>query len=126
MGAFFIMLTWLSIKAAIAPVRRFHVFSLVIAAVSICLAYIALRTAIVGQCEKEEILPALLRGMIGALVALIVTVVLLILFRPTYQAFLAHALGRPASSLTFFRLLLASTLLGFGTGFVMCVPKTVG
>ncbi len=123
-GTCFAVLAGLSISAVAFPVRRFHVFSIVVAAVAICLAYLAFRAAIAGKTDEETLAASLHRGIIGAFVGLIVMVAFLIMFRPDTYAFLAHALGKPASSFTTFRLLVASVLLGFGAGFVLRMPTT--
>lgn len=123
-GVCFAVLAGLSISAMAVPVRRFHVFSIVVAVVAICLGYLAFRAAMAGNTDEETAVASLRRGMLGALLALIVIVAFLLMFRTDTQGFLAHALGKPASSFTTFRLLTASVLLGFGTGFVVRVPKT--
>lgn len=124
-GACYAALAGLSISAIVVPVRRFHVLSIVIAAVAIALAYLAFRAAIAGQTDEETVIASARRGMIGAFVGLIVIVVLLIMFKADMQGFFAHALGKRASSFTTFRLLSASVLLGFGAGFVARIPKAV-
>jgi hypothetical protein len=124
-GVCFAVLAGLSISAMAMPVRRFHLFSVVIAVVAICLSLTAFRAAIAGNTDEETAVASLRRGIIGALIGLMVIVAALLLFRTDTQGFLAHALGKPASSLTTFRLLAVSVLLGFGTGFVVRVPKTL-
>lgn len=124
-GVCFAVLAGLSISAMALPVRRFQVFSIVIAAVAICLGYLAFRAAIAGKTDEETVVASLHRGMVGAFVGLIVIIVLLLMFRIDTHGFLAHALGKPASSFTTFRLLVASVLLGFGTGFVVRIPTTL-
>jgi FtsH-binding integral membrane protein len=121
-GACFAALAGLSLSAMVLPVRRFHVFSIVIAVVAICLGYLAFRAATAGKTDEETVLGSLRRGLIGAFVGLIVIMAFLLMFRSATHAFLAHALGKPASIFTDFRLLLASVLLGFGTGFVVRMP----
>ncbi len=120
------MLAGLSASAVVLPVRRFHAFSVVIAVVAVYLAYRAFRAAITGKADEETLAVSLIRGMIGAFVGLLVIVAFLLLFRPDTYAFLAHALGKPASSFTTARLLIASVLLGFGAGFVVRMPATRG
>ena len=88
-----------------------------VAAVAICLAWLAFRAAMasVTDEETEETLVATLRlGMLGAFVGVIVTMVLLLMFGAEARGFLAHAMGRPTSSFTPFRLLTAAVLLGLG------------
>lgn len=122
-GACFAALAGLSISAMIAPFRRVQALSVVIAAVAIWLGYLAFRAATTGNTDKETAVASLHRGMLGALTGLIVVGAFLLLFRPDAQSFLAHALGQPAYSFTVFRLLVASVLLGFGTGFVARMPS---
>jgi len=117
-GVCFAVLAGLSVSAMAAPFRRFHFFSVVIAVVSIFVGYLAFRAATSGHTDKVTVVNALFRGMVGAFVALLVILALLLMFRPDAQSFLAHALGRPSYTFTIFRLLVASVLLGFGTGFV--------
>lgn len=121
-GVCFTILASMSIGAIVAPVRRFHISSVVIAAVAGCLAYVAFRAAARARDTDEEALIALLRpGMISAFAALIIIFVLLFMFGDHTRSLLAHALSQPTSSFTTFRLLVASVLLGFGTGFVVRV-----
>jgi hypothetical protein len=126
-GTCFAVLAGLSISAMAVPVRRFHVASIVLAAVAICLGWLAFRAAMAGVPDEETaetVVEPLRGGMVGAFVGLIVIVALLIMFGAEARGFLAHALGKPTSSFTPFRLLAAAVLLGFGTGFVVRVPST--
>ena len=119
----FAALTALSIRAALFPVRRFHVFSIVIAVVAICFACLALRTAFTaGRADEDSMLLALRHGMFGAFIGLILIILSLVLFGDTTRSFVAHALNRPTSSLTTFPLLVASVLVGFAAGFVIRKP----
>lgn len=104
------------------PVRRFHVASVVIALLATCLAYLAFRAAIAGKTDEDTVVASLRRGTIGALVALAIMVALLLMFGTDTRGFLAHALGKPASSFTSFRLLLAAVVLGFGGAFAVPTP----
>jgi len=122
-GTCFAVLAGLSISAMAFPFRRFQPFSLVIAAVALCLGYVAFRAAIVGKTSGETLVASLYRGIVGAFVGFLVISAFLLMFGADTRAFLAHALGRPATGFTIFRLLLASALLGFGTGFVVRMPK---
>ncbi|MFB3917803.1 MAG: hypothetical protein ACE14M_13810 [Terriglobales bacterium] len=122
-GTCFAVLAGLSISAAAFPARRFHFFSVVVAAVAIYLAVVAFRTAIAGKIDEENLVTSLRRGMIGAFVGLIVMIFFLLMFRADTLAFLAHSLGKPASSFSDFRLMSGAVLLGFGTGFVVRAPK---
>jgi hypothetical protein len=124
-GACFAALAGLSISAMVLPVRRFHVASVVIAAVAICLGYLAFRAAIASKTDEETVIAALRRGIIGALVGLVVIFAFLLMFGPDTRGFLAHALGKPASSFTTFRLLVAAVLLGFGAGFAVPMPTAL-
>ena len=117
-GTCFAVLAGLSISAIITPFRQVHFFSFVIAVVSIYIAYLAIRAAKAGSTGKGTTAAALASGIIGSLAGLMVVIAMLLAFRPDAQSFLAHAIGRRASDLTVFRLLLAGVLLGFGTGFV--------
>jgi hypothetical protein len=125
-GTCFAVLAGLSISAMAVPVRRFHVASIVLAAVAICLGWLAFRAAMAGVTDEETeetVVAPLLRGMVGAFVGLIFIGALLLMFGADARGFLAHALGKPTSSFTPFRLLAAAVLLGFGTGFVVRAPS---
>jgi hypothetical protein len=98
-------------------------FSVVIAVVAICLGLMAFRAAIAGNTDEETAVASLRRGIIGAFIGLLVIAAFLLMFRTDTQGFLAHAMGKPASSFTTFRLLMASVLLGFGAGFVVRLPS---
>jgi uncharacterized membrane protein len=122
-GVCFAALTALSIRAALFPARRFHVFSIVIAVVAICFACLALRAAFTaGGADEDSMLLSLRHGMFGAFAGLILSVLSLVLFGDTTRSFVAHALNRPTSTLTTFLLLVASVLLGFAAGFVVRKP----
>jgi hypothetical protein len=116
------VLAGLSISAVALPVRRFHGISVAISAVAVCLAYFAFRAATAGKTDDEALIAAFRRGMIGAFVALIAIIVCILIFGPEANSSIAHAVGKPASHLTTFRLLVASVLLGFGAGFVLRMP----
>jgi hypothetical protein len=125
-GTCFAVLAGLSISAMAVPVRRFHVLSIVLAAAAICLGWLAFRAAMAGVTDEEAeetVVAPLLGGMVGAFVGLIFIVALLLMFGAGARGVLAHALGKPTSSFTPFRLLAAAVLLGFGTGFVVRVPS---
>jgi len=125
-GTCFAVLAGLSISAMAVPIRRFHVASIVVAAVAICLGWQAFRAAmagVTGEESEETMVAPLLRGTVGALVGLIFIVALLLMFGAEARAFLAHAVGKPTSSFTPVRLLAAAVLLGFGTGFIIRVPS---
>ena len=125
-GTCFAVLAGLSISAIAVPVRRFHVASIVVAAVAICLGWQAFRAAMAGVTDEkteETVVAPLLRGIVGAFVGLIFIVAVLLMFGPDARGFLAHAVGKPTSSFTPVRLLAAAVLLGFGTGFVIRLPS---
>jgi hypothetical protein len=122
-GTCFAVLAGLSISAIVTPFRRVHAFSVVIAIVSICIAYLAIRAAKAGRTGKGTAAASLSSGIIGALLGLLAMMAILLMFRPDAQSFLAHCLGKPASGFTVFRLMVASVLLGFGTGFVARVSR---
>ena len=124
-GACFTVLAGLSISVIVVPVRRFHVTSVVLATVAICLGWLAFRAAIAGFTHEEtdeSVVAPMRRGMIGAFLGLILVVALLLMFGADARSLLAHALGQRSSSFTPFRLLIAGVLLGFGTGFVVGIP----
>ncbi len=123
-GMCFAVLAGLSFRAAAFPVRRFHIASLVVMAVTACFAYLAYRAVIVSRTDEDTLVAALRRAIIGAFVGLFVMLAFLFMFGADTQALLAHALGQPASSFTAFRLLIASVLLGFGVAFVVGLPRT--
>lgn len=118
-GTCFAVLAALSISDLVVPFRRFHVSSLVIAVVTLFLAYLAFRAAISGKSGGVTVLSSLLRGILGAFLGLILMSAFLFMFGSDTLVFLAHALGRPALGFTTSRLLVAAALLGFGTGFVV-------
>jgi hypothetical protein len=122
-GTCFAILAGLSISAMAVPVRRFHVASIAVAAIAICLGWLALRATMAGVNDEgtEDTVVALHRGMVGAFVGLIFIVASLLMFGADAR-FLAHAVGKPTSSFTPIRLLAAAVLLGFGAGFVVGVP----
>lgn len=122
-GTCFAVLAGLAISAAVFPVRRLHGFSIVLAAVALCLAYLAFRAAIAGKADQETASASLRAGILGALLSLLVLGALIVMFKAGTQGFFAHALGMPGSAFTSFRLLVASVLLGFGAGFVLRVPR---
>lgn len=123
-GACFAALAGLSVSASAFPVRQFHLFSVVVATVSIVLGLLAFRAALAGDTDETTVANAFRRAVIGALLGLLIMVAFLFMFRGDTQSFLAHALGKPSAGFTMFRLLLASVLLGFGTGFVLRVPRS--
>lgn len=122
-GASFAVLAGMGISAATTPVRRFHAFSIVIAVVAVVLGYLAFRAALAGNTGGRTLVDSLRAGMLGAFVGLLVMFLFLVGYKSDTQGFLAHALGKPASAFTINRLLVISVLLGFGTGFVVRVPK---
>lgn len=122
-GTCFAVLAGLGISAAAFPVRRFHGFSVVLAAVALAFAYLAFRAAVAGKADKDTASMSLRAGIIGAFIALLVIGAFIVMFKAGTQSFLAHALGKPTSAFTSFRLLIASVLLGFGAGFVLRVPR---
>ncbi len=125
-GTCFAVLAGLSISAIAVPVRRFHVASIMVAAVAICLGWQAFRATMAGvtnEKTEETVVVPLLRGIVGAFVGLIFIVALLLMFGVEARGVLAHAVGKPTSSFTSVRLLAAAVLLGFGTGFVIRVPS---
>lgn len=118
-GACFSLIAWLSIKAAVAPVRRFHIASVVIAAFAVALACLAFRAAALRDTDEETLFTSLRRGMVGAFLGLVVLSVFLFLYGDSTRAMLAHAFSRPTSSFTTSPVLIASALLGFAAGFVI-------
>ena len=125
-GTCFAVLAGLSISVMVAPVRRFHLTSIVLALVTTYLGFRAFRAAVSGFRDEEadETLVLLLRhGMLGALLGLILVVALILMFGTEGRSLLAHAMGQRTSSFTPFRLLAAAVLLGFGTGFIVRAPR---
>lgn len=123
MGACFAALAWLSIHNAIFPVRRFHIFSVVVGIVALCLVYFALRAATNSAFDEDCLLTSLRGGMFGSFIALVAIVAALTMFGDNTRGFLAHALGDPASSFTTGPVVVYSAILGFGAGFVLCAPR---
>jgi len=118
MGACFAMLAALSIKAAVAPVRRFHPASVVIAVLAVCLALLAFRQAATDS-DEESMISSLRLGMLGAFLAFLVICVSLFMYGDHTRSFLAHALSMPTSSFPTASVLIACVVLGFGAGFVL-------
>lgn len=128
-GACFTVLAGLSISAIVVPVRRFHLTSVVVAVITVCLGWLAFRAAMAGFTHEEtdeSVVAPMRRGVIGAFVGLILVVALLLMFGADARSLLAHSLGRRTSSFTPFRLLVGGVLLGFGAGFVMRIPGDGG
>lgn len=121
-GTCFAGLAGLSLSAIVVPVRRVHIFSVIIAAVAVYLAYIAFRAATRGRTDEDTVVASLRRGITAAFICLLFSLVLLVLFGSETSRVLAHALGNRTSNFTPFRILLALVLLGFGTGFVIRMP----
>ena len=117
-GACFTMLTALSVRAIVAPVRRFHIASVIVALVSIVLAFIAFRAAAFIETDDEHLIASWRAAMFAALVALIITAVCIYAFGDNTRGFLAHAISSPTSSFTASRVLIALAVLGFGAGLV--------
>lgn len=115
-GACFAMLTALSVKAIVAPVRRFHIASVIVALVSTVLAFLAFRAAVFVETDDEHLIASWRTAMFAALAALIVTAVCLYAFGDHTRGFLAHAISSPTSSFTAPRVLIGLAVLGFGTG----------
>jgi cytochrome c biogenesis protein CcdA len=75
-GTCFAVIAGLSISAMVVPIRRFHVASIVLAAVAICLGWLAFRAARADVTEEETekaVVAPLVRGMVGAFVGLILS-----------------------------------------------------
>ena len=117
-GACFTMLAILSIRASVAPVRRFHVSSVVIAVIAVCLAVLAFRAAAM-ETDEETLISSLRRGMFGAFLALVTICVFLFMLGDETRSFLAHSLSMPTSSFPTFIVLIGCVILGFGAGFVV-------
>jgi len=124
MGACFAAVAWLSIHNAIFPVRRFHIFSVIVGIVALCLVYFALRAATSAPVDEDCLLTSLRGGMFGSIIALVGIVLAITMFGDSTRGFLAHALGKPASSYTTGPVLVASAILGFGAGFVLCARRS--
>ena len=112
------MLAILSIQASVAPVVRFHVSSVVIAVVVVCLALLSFRAAAIDS-EEEALITSLRRGMFAAFLALLVICVFLFGYGDRTRGFLAHSFSMPTSTFTTSSVLIASVCLGFGAGFVL-------
>jgi hypothetical protein len=112
------MLAILSIRASVAPVVRFHVSSVVIAVVVVCLALLSFRAAAIDS-EEEALITSLRRGMFAAFLALLVICVFLFGYGDRTRGFLAHSFSMPTSTFTTSSVLIASVCLGFGAGFVL-------
>lgn len=122
-GACFTMVAILSIHASVAPARRFHVSSVIVAVISVCLAILAFRVAAM-ETDEEALISSLRRGMFGAFVALVVICIFLFMLGDETRAVLAHSLSMPTSSFPTSLLLVGSVLLGFGAGFVLHMARS--
>src|SRR5690348_8318461 len=91
------MVAILSIHASVAPVRRFHISSVVVAVISVCLAILAFRVA-ATETDEEALVSSLRRGMFGAFLALVVICIFLFMLGDETRSFLAHSLSMPTSS----------------------------
>jgi hypothetical protein len=118
MGACFVMLAALSIRAAVAPVRRFHISSVVIAILAVSLTVLAFREA-ASESHEENMISALRVGMLAGFLSLIVICAFLFLYGDHTRSFLAHALSMPTSSFPTSWVLVSCVVLGFGAGFVL-------
>jgi hypothetical protein len=117
-GACFTMLAILSVKAAVAPVRRFHISSVVIAVIAGSLALLAFCEA-AAESDEDRMISSLRLGMLGAFLAFVVICVFLFMFGDHTRSFLAHALSMPTSSFPTPAVLIACVVLGFSVGFVL-------
>ena len=117
-GACFTMLTALSVKAIVAPVRRFHIASVIVALLSVVLAFLAFRAAAFVETDEENLIASWRAAMFTALLALIVTAIFLYMFGDHTRGFLAHAISSTTSTFTPGRVLIGVAVLGFGAGLV--------
>jgi amino acid transporter len=122
-GACFTMVAILSIHASVAPVRRFHISSVIVAIISVCLAILAFRVAAM-ETDEEALVSSLRRGMFGAFLALIVICIFLFMLGDETRSVLAHSLSMPTSSFPTSLVLVGSVLLGFGAGFVLHMARS--
>lgn len=118
-GVCFAALAARSISVLAITPHFFTASSVVFAAVSACLSYVAFRASTSGRTDQESFLRALLGGVGGALVGLIVVIVAYAMFRQATRAYFAHPLGLHFSQVTTLRLLVAFLFLGFGAGFAL-------
>ena len=122
-GTCFAALAGQSLAAIAFPARRFHAASVFIAAAAIWFAYLAFRSAVAGRVDEPTLVAALQRGIIAAFLGLVVIAALLLMFGPNTRGFIAHGLSKPMSEFTNLRLMVGVAVLGFGTGFVVRMPK---
>ena len=122
-GVCFAALAGQSIAEMAFPVRQVHLITPVLAIVSGALGYAAFRAAIAGETDAEALAAALHGGMLGALVGVVAIILLVVMFQDATHAFFAHAVGKRSSIFSDYSLLAAGLLLGFGTGFVVRVPR---
>ena len=122
-GACFTMVAILSIHASLAPARRFHISSVIVAVISVCLAILAFRVAAM-ETDDEALISSLRRGMFGAFVALVAICIFLFMLGDQTRSVLAHSLNMPTSSFPTSLVLVASVLLGFGGGFVLHMARS--
>lgn len=121
-GACFAAIAGLSINEMAHPVRRFHVYSIPISAVAIILALLAFRSAVFGNADEDAVSAAFHRAILGAFLGFVVIGAFLVMFGPDTRMLLAHSLGKPTSTFTTARLLIACAVLGFGIGFTVKKP----
>jgi hypothetical protein len=117
------MVAILSIHASVAPVRRFHISSVVVAVISVCLAVLAFRVAAM-ETDEEALVSSLRRGMFGAFLALVVICIFLFLLGDETRSVLAHSFSMPTSSFATSSVVVGSVLLGFGAGFVLHMARS--
>ncbi len=101
---------------------RFRAFSLVYAAITAVLSYFSFRAATAGQTDEASFLRAFWGGCGGASAGLLIVFAAYVMFRDGVRVYLARPLGLHLSEVTMFRVVVASLLLGFATGFALRTP----
>jgi hypothetical protein len=106
---------------AISP-HYWRTSSVVYAAITAVLSYLAFRTATSGSAEEDDFMRAMWGGLAGAVVGVVIIFAVLALFRENARAYLARPMGFHLSQVTNLRLVAAFFLLGFGAGFAIRTP----
>ncbi len=122
-GVCFAALAARSISVLAITPNFFRLSSIVFAAVSACLSYVAFRAATSGRTDTASFQRALLGGMGGAFVGLIIVLLAYTMFRQAARGYFAHPVGLRYSQVTMLRLFVAFLCLGFAAGFALRTQK---
>ena len=117
-GSYFAVLFAFSIAALMLPRHVPKPYAAIFALVTGFLTYLAIRAAVAGSGDEDDLVSALCHGVVGALAAVLIVIALYFMFGRSIHAFFAHSVGLHGSQVTMIRLLIAFVCFGFGAGFV--------